>query len=126
MTLNRPQHVGLTAALALLAATATGGLAKGPPDHPVRMSGLRVEGLAGHEVIDRTGAKVGEVVEVETDRKGRTRWIDISLDDGGEARVASFRAFLDARNQRLVLTLSEDLLIARADAPDAEATLPSA
>jgi hypothetical protein len=128
MTLNEAQKVSLTGGLAALAALATGGMAMGLPDHPARMSGLRVEGLAGHVVVDRAGEKVGEVIKVEADRHGRTRWLDIALDAGGEARVASFRAFLDASNRRIAVTLSEDLLVSRADqaAAEAPATSPSA
>lgn len=134
MTLNRTQKISLTAGLAALAVLGAGGMAMGVPDHPVRMSGLKVEGLSGQTVIDRAGLEVGKVVDVEADSQGRTRWIDIALDAGGEARVASFRAFLDARKQQVTLTLSEDLLISRADAAaeqaqaqaQAIATLPSA
>ena len=128
MTLNKSQKASLTGGLAVLAALATGGMAMGPPDHPVRMSGLRIEGLSGYAVVDRVGAKVGEIISVEADRHGRTRWLDIALDAGGEARVASFRAFLDAPRQQIAVSLSEDLLISRADQAEAEAmaTSPSA
>ena len=51
-----------------------------------------------------------------SDSHGRTRWLDIALDSGGEARVASFRAFLDAPRHVIALSLSEDLLVSRADA----------
>ena len=60
--------------------------------------------------------RVGEVAHVERDAQGRTRWLNIDLDAGGQARVASFRADLDARQKLVSLRLSEDLLIARADA----------
>jgi len=116
MTLKRAQMACLTGGLAALAALATGGMAMAAPDHPVRMSGLRVEGLAGHTVIDLGGLKVGEIIKVEADNLGRTRWLDIALDSGGEARVASFRAFLDAPRHVIAVSLSEDLLISRADA----------
>jgi hypothetical protein len=112
--------------LAALVVLTAGGMTLGVPDHPVRMSGLHVKGLIGLAVVDRAGGNVGEVLEVETDRKGRTRWLDIALDAGGEARVASFRAFLDSPRRRITLTLSEDLLISRADAAtEATATSPS-
>ena len=95
---------------------ATGGMAMGVPDGSVRMSGLKVSGIAGYEVLDLSGVRVGEITTVETDAQGRTRWLNINLDAGGEARVASFRADLDARQKLVSLRLSEDLLIARADA----------
>jgi hypothetical protein len=116
MTLKRAQLTCLTGGLAAIAALATGGMAMAAPDHPVRMSGLRVEGLAGHTVIDLGGLKVGKIIKVEADSNGRTRWLDIALDSGGEARVASFRAFFDAPRQVIAVSLSEDLLISRADA----------
>jgi hypothetical protein len=96
---------------------ATGGMAMGAPDGPVRMSGLKVSDLSGYEVLDATGARVGQISHIETDTSGRTRWLNIGLDAGGEARVASFRADLDAHQKLVSLRLSEDLLIARADAP---------
>jgi hypothetical protein len=128
MTLNKAQKASLTCGLAALAALATGGMAMGPPDHPVRMSGLRMEGLSGYVVVDRAGAKVGEIIKVEADRIGRTRWLDIALDAGGAARVASFRAFLDAPRRQIAVSLSEDLLISRGDQAEAEdrTTSPSA
>jgi hypothetical protein len=116
MTLKRAQMTCLIGGLAAMAALATGGMATAAPDHPVRMSGLRIEGLAGHTVIDLAGLKVGKIIEVETDSHGRTRWLVIALDSGGEARVASFRAFLDAPRHVIAVSLSEDLLISRADA----------
>ena len=93
----------------------TGGMAMGSPEGPVRMSGLKVSDLSGYEVLDRTGSRVGEIRDIETDGDGRTRWLNIGLDAGGEARVASFRADLDAGQKLISLRLSEDLLIARAD-----------
>jgi hypothetical protein len=104
-----------------MAVLATGGMVTAPPDHPVRMSGLRVEGLAGHMVFDPAGVKIGEIIRIEADSHGRTRWLDIALDSGGEARVASFRAFLDAPRHVIALSLSEDLLISRADAAAGQA-----
>ena len=94
---------------------ATGGMAMGVPDGSVRMSGLKVSGIAGYEVLDLCGVRVGEITTDETDARGRTRWLNIDL-DAGEARVASFRADLDARQKLVNLRLSEDLLITRADA----------
>jgi len=116
MRLKRAQAACLTGGLVAMAALATGGMALAPPDRPVRMSGLRVDGLAGHLVVDPAGVKVGKIIRIEADSHGRTRWLDIALDSGGEARVASFRAFLDAPRHVIALSLSEDLLVSRADA----------
>ena len=88
----------------------------GAPEGPVRMSALKVSSIGGYEVIDLSGVRVGEIAHVERDAQGHTRWLNIALDAGGEARVASFRADLDARQKQVSLRLSEDLLIARADA----------
>lgn len=105
---------------------ATGGMAGAESEGPVRMSGLKVSGLAGYQVIDAAGLLVGEIARVETDGQGRTRWLDISLNAGGNARVASFRADLDAGQKMINLRLSQDLLIARADAAAAALiSLPS-
>ncbi|HOY77412.1 MAG TPA: PRC-barrel domain-containing protein [Hyphomonadaceae bacterium] len=113
MTLSKAQKAW--SAVIAAAILATGGMATGGPDGPVRMSGLKVSDLSGYEVIDMTGARVGHISHVETDGNGNTRWLNIGLDAGGEARVASFRADLDARRKLVSLRLSEDLLIARAD-----------
>ena len=102
----------------------TGGMAMGAPEGPVRMSALKVSGIAGYQVLDLSGARVGEVAHVERDAQGHTRWLNIDLDAGGQARVASFRADLDARQKLVSLRLSEDLLIARTDA-DATAVVSS-
>lgn len=118
MTFSRSQKVG--GAIVLAAILATGGMTIGSSDAPVRMSGLKVSDLAGYAVFDRAGTRVGEISRIETDADGRTRWLNIGLDAGGEARVASFRADLDARQKLVSLRLSEDLLIARADAPASE------
>ena len=88
----------------------------GAPEGPVRMSALKVSGIAGYDVLDLSGARVGEIAHVEQDVQGHTRWLSIDLDAGGQARVASFRADLDARQKLVSLRLSEDLLIARSDA----------
>lgn len=95
---------------------ATGGMAMRAPEGPVRMSALKVSGIAGYEVLDLSGLRVGEIAHVERDAQGHTRWLNIDLDAGGQARVASFRADLDAQQKLVSLRLSEDLLIARADA----------
>ena len=103
------------AAIVSGAILATGGMAMGAPEDPVRMSSLKIANIAGYEVLDLAGVRVGEITAVETDAQGRTRWLNIDL-DAGEARVASFRADLDARQKLVNLRLSEDLLITRADA----------
>ncbi|MBK8839836.1 MAG: hypothetical protein IPO30_14330 [Hyphomonadaceae bacterium] len=95
---------------------ATGGMAMAGPDGAARMSGLKVSDIAGYDVLDASGLRVGEIARIETDGQGRTRWLNITLDAGGNARVASFRANLDAKQKLVSLRLSEDLLIARADA----------
>lgn len=102
-----------------------GGMAMGEPEGPVRMSNTRVTAIAGYEVLDKSGVRVGEISRIETDEQGRTRWLRVELDVGGEARVASFRADLDAQRKLVSLRLSEDLLIARADAASAEEALSS-
>lgn len=102
-------------AIVSAAILATGGMAIGSPDGPVRMSGLKVSDLSGYEVLDVTGSRVGQISRIEIDGNGHTRWLNIGLDAGGEARVASFRADLDAHQKLVSLRLSEDLLIARAD-----------
>src|SRR5690349_15226538 len=114
-----------TSAIAGLLALATGGMSMAPPEGPVRMSALRVEGLSGLPVRASEGQAVGHIVSVTADDEGRTRYLRIALDDGGEATVASFRAWLDADGQGIALMLPEDLLLARADA-EAAPTAPSA
>jgi|SRR6185503_18938603 len=114
-----------TSAIAGLLALATGGMSMAPPDSPVRMSALRVEGLSGLPVRASEGKAVGRVVTVTVDSEGRTRYLRIALDEGGEATVASFRAWLDADGQGIALMLPEDLLLARAEA-EAAPTQPSA
>lgn len=125
MTVSKSQKAwGAIVAGAILA---TGGMAIGAPDGPVRLSALKVSDLSGFEVLDRTGARVGEISHIETDRTGHTRWLTIGLDAGGKARVASFRADLDAGQKLVTLRLSEDLLIARADSQATDAiSSPSA
>lgn len=112
---------GIAAALALLA---TGAMSMAPPEGPVRMSATLISELPGYQVEDRTGERVGKIVGVDINAEGRTRWLHIALDAGGEAKVASFRAWVDASRKTVALLLSEDLLISRADAavdPTAEA-----
>lgn len=114
MTFTRSQKAG--GALIAAAILATGGMTMDGPQGPIRMSGLKLSGIAGYEVLDMSGLRVGEIAHVETDGQGRTRWLGVALDAGGEARVASFRADLDVKQKLVSLRLSEDLLIARADA----------
>ena len=102
--------------LAGVLAIATSGMAMAPPDGPVRMSNLKVSGLAGFDVIDSGGVHVGEVISVDTDRRGLARWVNIALDQGGEARLASFRAWLDAGERKIALQLPEDIVLRYADA----------
>jgi hypothetical protein len=99
-----------------------GGMAMREPDGPVRMSAMKVSNLYGYEVLDSTGARVGEIAAVETDDQGRTRWLRIGLDTGGVARVASFRADLDASHKLVSVRLSEDLLMQRAEAASSPST----
>jgi hypothetical protein len=114
MTFNRLNKAwGAIVSGAILA---TGGMTMGGPDDAFRMSATRITEIVGYAVQDRTGLRVGEIARVETDDQGRTRWLFIELDAGGKARVASFRADLDAQQKLVSLRLSEDLLIARADA----------
>ncbi len=84
------------------------------------MSALKASGIAGYEVLEVTGLRVGEIAHVETDGQGHTGWLGVALDAGGEARVASFRADLDAKQKPVSLGFSEDLLIARADVAASE------
>lgn len=98
------------------------------PDGPVRMSGLKVSGLSGYEVLDSVGARVGEVIRVDADYKGRTRYVRVALDQGGEVRMAAFRAYLDKPNRQVEMILPADLIIAEAEtemATNAEASSPS-
>ena len=102
--------------LAGMLAVATGGMALAPPEGPVRMSNLKVSGLGGFDVVDSGGVHVGEVISVEADRRGRARWINLSLDQGGEAKLASFRAWLDGGERKIVLQLPEDIVVRHAEA----------
>jgi hypothetical protein len=104
-----------TGALAGVLAIATGGMAMAPPEGPVRMSNLKVSGLAGFDVVDESGVHVGEVISVDTDRRGRARWVNVALDQGDSVRLASFRAWLDAGEQKLRLQLPVDIVLRRAE-----------
>jgi sporulation protein YlmC with PRC-barrel domain len=116
--MNR-RHAKFAWASGLLAgalAIATGGMAMAPPDGPLRMSNLRISGLAGFDVVDSNGGHVGEVISVDTDRRGHARWLTIALEQGGEVRLASFRAWLDAGERQIALQLPEDIVLRRAEA----------
>src|SRR5690606_4088462 len=103
---------GLTAAVL---AKATGGMAMREPEGPIRMSGLRLEGLAGYRVVDRAGRPIGEIDHVEADYKGRTRFVHVDLDAGGEVKLASFRAWLDDKTRTISLDLPQDIVLRRAE-----------
>ncbi|MDZ4759543.1 MAG: hypothetical protein SGJ21_00535 [Alphaproteobacteria bacterium] len=105
---------GLAAASLALATAAMTTVPHNPNSEPEYMSGLKVEGLAGYDVVDLRGLPVGEVIHVQADHKGRTRYVRISLDGGGEARIAAFRASLNADQRRIGLHLPRDLVLAEA------------
>ncbi|MFT3722948.1 MAG: hypothetical protein QM773_05110 [Hyphomonadaceae bacterium] len=112
MTFRRSHRIwaGTIAVATLL----TGGMALREPEGPVRMSAMRIASLDGYSVSDWGGVPVGEIASVETDDQGRTRWLNIYLKQGGIARVASFRADLDAGRRTVSIRLPEGLLLARA------------
>jgi hypothetical protein len=110
---KRTKLTFLSAAVGAMAILATGGMAVGPPYEPVRMSNLNAEKTAGYDVFDRYGAKVGKIASVEN-ADDRTMWINVAMDEGGTARIASFRAFLDAQTKEVGLVLTQDLVTQRA------------
>ncbi|HEY7797928.1 MAG TPA: hypothetical protein VIA80_04140 [Hyphomonadaceae bacterium] len=120
MTRRRAKIAWGSGALAGILAIATGGMAMAPPDGPVRMSNLEVRevvsDIGGFDVIDSSGAHVGEAISVDTDRRGLARWVNVALDQGGEVKLASFRAWLDAGKQTIALQLPEDIVQSRAEA----------
>lgn len=127
MRLTHTQTAYLTGGLAALAALATGGMVTAPPEGPLRMSNMKIAeaasgGLAGFQVLDEKGARVGEVMGVTSNEDGQARWLRVELDAGGEVTLASFRAWLDARKQTVTLQLPEDLVIRRA-APETLSSL---
>jgi hypothetical protein len=90
------------------------------------MSELRLQGLAGYDVVDSQNAHVGQVVRIDADRSGRTRYLHISLDGGGEVKVAAFRAYFNPREREIELMLPQDVLFARAEGvPEPAPTAPS-
>ena len=78
------------------------------------MSAIWIANLEGYGVSDSRGVHVGQIASVETDDQGRTRWLNIFLNEGVVARLASFRADLDATRRLVSIRLSEDLLQLRA------------
>ena len=126
MDLDRPLVVRGALAGAIFLGLASAGLAMATPGGPARMSELRLQGLAGYDVLDSRKQHVGQVIRVDSDRSGRTRYLHISLDGGGEVKVAAFRAYFNARKREVELMLPQDILFARAGAvPEAEPTAPS-
>jgi hypothetical protein len=75
-----------------------------------------VRDVDGFDVVDSAGVRVGETISVDTDKRGRARWVNVALDTGGEVKLASFRAWLDAREQTIALQLPDDLVQRRAEA----------
>ena len=127
MPLRQKQMTFLSGGLAALAALATGGMATAPPEGPVRMSNLRIasvtsEGIAGYSVVDAEGFRIGEIIQVDSDNSGKARWLHVDLDAGGEVKLASFRGWLDARNQSVKLQLPEDIVVRHAE-PDTISSL---
>jgi sporulation protein YlmC with PRC-barrel domain len=98
-------HLALPAALLTLAATAGPTTSGALPKEPKVMSALKVEGLAGVPVIDANGRMVGEVQHVEADYLGRTRYINLVLEDGRPARIAAFQASWDPREREIELAI---------------------
>lgn len=116
MTRQRARFAWSSGALAALLALATGGMAVAPPDGPVRLSNYRIDGLGGFAVIDSAGLHIGQVIRIEADRRGQARWIHVALDRGGETKVASFRAWMDAAKMTIALQLPEDIVLRRMEA----------
>jgi hypothetical protein len=126
MILDRPLVVRAALAGAGFLAVASAGMAIATPGSPARMSELRLHGSAGYTVLDSQKERVGEVTKIDADRIGRTRYLHISLDAGGEVKVAAFRAFFNAHKREVELMLSQDILSARAGADmETAATEPS-
>jgi hypothetical protein len=78
------------------------------------MSDLRFHGAAEYAVLDSGKTRVGKVTKIDADSSGRTRYLHILLDAGGEVKVAAFRAFFDPRTREVELLLPQDILFARA------------
>jgi hypothetical protein len=73
--------------------------------HERHMSGLKVSGLTGYALRDSDGREVGRVVNVQTDARGRTRYVRAALNGGEDVRIAAFRAQLDRDDHEIVLTV---------------------
>lgn len=96
---------GAVAIAAVLVVAAAAMVAEPARDGARLMSSLRVAGLAGFRVVDSRGRTVGKVLRVETDGRGRTRYVRARLNDGEKVRVAAFRARLDRRARTVDLTV---------------------
>ena len=116
MTRRRARLAWGSGVLAVSLALATGGMQNAPSELPVRMSNLEVQGLGGFAVIDSAGLHIGQVINVDADRRGHARWVRVALNQGGEAHVASFRAWLDASERTISIQLPEDIVLRRAEA----------
>ena len=121
MTRRRARIAWGSGLLAGVLAIATGGMAMAPAGGPVRMANLKVSGfevgqLGGFDVVDSGGIHVGEVISVDTDRRGKARWVNVDLDAGGEVKLASFRAWLDVGKRTIALQLPEDIVLRRVEA----------
>ncbi|HVY88653.1 MAG TPA: PRC-barrel domain-containing protein [Hyphomonadaceae bacterium] len=115
---RRPKlAVASGAAAALLALFIGSAMAPRLPDGPVRLSTLTLSGLAGYPVSDAAGDVVGKVIHVDADKDGRARYVRIALNEGGQARIASFRAMLDSRARIIAVRLPDDLIEARSTSP---------
>lgn len=115
MSLERPLMVWGALAGAGLFGFGAASLATAAPGGPTRMSELRLQGLSGYAVLDSGRERVGQVIKLDADRNGRTRYLHISLDTGGEVKVAAFRAYFDAGRREIELMLPQDILFARAE-----------
>ena len=110
---KRTKMTFLTGALAAMGILATGGMAMGPPLDPVRMSSMNAEKTTGYAVFDRYGDRIGRIESVNN-VNGRTVWLNVALEEGGVAKVASYRGFLDAPKKEIALVLTRDLVSQRA------------
>jgi sporulation protein YlmC with PRC-barrel domain len=91
---------------AMTAVAMTPGAVSGASSHKQQhMSALKVSGLVGYVVRDSDGREVGRVVDVQTDDKGRTRYVRAALNGGEDVRIAAFRAQLDSRGHAIDLTI---------------------
>jgi hypothetical protein len=116
MVVDRPAMVRAAAASAGFLVLASAGLAMAAPDGPARMSELRLlHEIAGYDVFDNNNVRIGEVTRIDTDgRSGHARYVHVSLDAGGNVKVAAFRAFFNARKREVEVRLPQDILFERA------------